>query len=267
MPTRSRPARWVKAPMVPDALGYVWVAGRGILQRVNVARKGTRRPDPTDILLPEGYGAEVVASGFDEPVHCFFAPDGRCFITEGGYRIDSPPRILQLDTATGDRRVVFEIPADRWNQAGCLTGCAWHDGYLYYPYNDHIGRFRPDGSPEEVVIEEIVTGLPSRGDHQVMPPTFGPDGALLQHRQRHERRRRGSRQHRLRVAAQPRVAERVRFPARGVNYETQDVTGSLRDKARTGAFVPFGTTTERGQVTGSGSTGMHLWRASAMRRR
>ena len=55
MPTASRAARWVKAPMVPDALGYVWVAGRGVFQRVNIARKGSRRPDPTDVLVPDGF--------------------------------------------------------------------------------------------------------------------------------------------------------------------------------------------------------------------
>lgn len=131
MPTKSRPARWVKAPMVPDALGYVWVAGRGVFQRANIVRKGTREPDPADILLPEGFEAEVVATDFNEPVHCALGPDGACYITEAGYRIDSPPRIWRLDVSSGEREIVFEIPAQRWNQSGALTGCGWHDGFVY----------------------------------------------------------------------------------------------------------------------------------------
>ncbi len=249
MPTTSRAARWVKAPMVPDALGYVWVAGRGVFQRANIVRKGKRNPDPSDILVPDGFEAEVVATDFNEPVHATFGPDGACYVTEAGYRIDSPPRIWRLDTATGEREMVFEIPADRWNQSGALTGCAWHDGYLYYSYNDHIGRLRPGGP-----VEEIVTGLPGRGDHQLSPPLFGPDGKLYFST--------GSATNCGVVGADNIAYEWLRNPnlhdvcdipgvdvtLTGQNYETQDVTGKLRDKVRTGAFVPFGTETKAGQV-------------------
>ena len=249
MPAKSRAARWVKAPMVPDALGYVWVAGRGVFQRANIVRKGSRKPDPTDILLPDGFEAEVVATDFNEPVHATFGPDGACYVTEAGYRIDSPPRILKVDTTSGEREVVFEIPKERWNQSGALTGCAWHDGYLYYSYNDHIGRFRP-GEP----VEEVVTDLPGRGDHQLSPPTFGPDCKLYFST--------GSATNCGVVGADNIAYEWLRNPAlqdvcdipgadvvlTGRNYESQDVTGRLRDKVRTGAFVPFGTETKAGQT-------------------
>lgn len=249
MPMSTRPVRWVKAPMIPDALGYVWVAGRSLLQRVNVVRKGSRKPDPSDILVPDGYEVEVVATGFDAPVHCSFGPDGACYVTEAGYRIDSPPRILRVNTATGQRETVFEISPDRWNQTGALTGCAWHDGYLYYAYNDHIGRLRLDGE-----VEEVVTDLPGRGDHQLSPPTFGPDGRLYFST--------GSATNCGVVGADNIAYEWLRNPAlrdvceipgaditlAGRNYETQDVTGDLGTKVRTGAFVPFGTETWPGQL-------------------
>lgn len=249
MPMSTRPVRWVKAPMIPDALGYVWVAGRSLLQRVNVVRKGSRKPDPSDILVPDGYEVEVVATGFDAPVHCSFGPDGACYVTEAGYRIDSPPRILRVNTATGQRETVFEISPDRWNQTGALTGCAWHDGYLYYAYNDHIGRLRLDGE-----VEEVVTDLPGRGDHQLSPPTFGPDGRLYFST--------GSATNCGVVGADNIAYEWLRNPAlrdvceipgaditlAGRNYETQDVTGDLGTKVRTGAFVPFGTETRPGQL-------------------
>lgn len=249
MPMSTRPVRWVKAPMIPDALGYVWVAGRSLLQRVNVVRKGSRKPDPSDILVPDGYEVEVVATGFDAPVHCSFGPDGACYVTEAGYRIDSPPRILRVNTATGQRETVFEISPDRWNQTGALTGCAWHDGYLYYAYNDHIGRLRLDGE-----VEEVVTDLPGRGDHQLSPPTFGPDGRLYFST--------GSATNCGVVGADNIAYEWLRNPAlrdvceipgaditlAGRNYETQDVTGDLGTKVRTGAFVPFGTEAWPGQL-------------------
>ena len=72
--------------MVPDALGYVWVAGRRVFQRANIVRKGSRYP--TDILVPDRFEVQVVATHLNEPVHATFGPDGACYVTEAGYRID-----------------------------------------------------------------------------------------------------------------------------------------------------------------------------------
>ena len=108
-------------------------------------------------------------------------------------------------------------------------------------------------SPGEPV-EEIVTDLPGRGDHQLSPPTFGPDGKLYFST--------GSATNCGVVGADNIAYEWLRNPAlhdvcdipgtdvvlTGRNYESQDVTGKLRDKVCTGAFVPFGTETEAGQV-------------------
>lgn len=76
-------------------------------------RKGKRNPDLTDILLPDGFEVDIVATDFNEPVHATFGPHGACYVTEAGYRIDSPPRIWKVDTSSGEREMVFEIPADR----------------------------------------------------------------------------------------------------------------------------------------------------------
>lgn len=170
---QSRLSRWIKAPMIPDALGYVWVAQRHLLRRVNIRRRGRRRPDPKDILLPEGFEAEALAMTFTAPVHCTFDPQGSCYITEAGYRTDSPPRIWRIDASSGQKDLVFEIPEDEWVRSGALTGCCWHDGDLIYSYNDHLGRVSADGT-----VTRIVTGLHGLGDHQLSPPLVGPDGKV-----------------------------------------------------------------------------------------
>jgi hypothetical protein len=159
--------------MIPDGLGYLYWAGRSLFRRIEITHRGTRKPRPQDIHVPEGFEVDVVATDFSAPVHCCFDDVGYCYVSEAGYRIDSPPRVWKVDVATGEREKFFEIPDDEWLRSGALTGTCWHDGHLYYSYNDHIGRIGANGQ-----VEKIVTGLPGVGDHQLSPPVFGPDGKL-----------------------------------------------------------------------------------------
>ena len=241
--------RFYKAPMIPDALGYLYWAGRSLFRRIEVTHRGSRQPRPGDIHVPRGYEVDVVVTDLSAPVHCSFDDGGSCYVTEAGYRIDSPPRIWKIDVATGERAKFFEIPSGEWVRSGALTGTCWHDGYLYYCYNDHVARIDRAGK-----IEKIVTGLPGLGDHQLSPPTFGPDGKLYFAT--------GTATNCGVVGADNAAYEWLRNPGLrdvcdvpgqdivliGHNFETQDVTGRLSDKVRTGAFVPFGTETEPGQV-------------------
>ena len=249
-PTEDKSAkRLYKAPMIPDALGYLYWAGRSLFRRIEITHRGTRKPRPGDIHVPMGYEVEVVATNFSAPVHCSFDDEGFCYVAEAGYRIDSPPRIWKTDVATGERTNFFEIGSDEWVRSGALTGTCWREGYLYYTYNEHVARIDRDGR-----VEKIVTGLPGLGDHQLSPPTFGPDGKLYFST--------GAATNCGVVGADNAAYEWLRNPdLRGVcdvpgqdivlaghDFETQDVTGKVRDKVRTGAFVPFGTETEPGQV-------------------
>lgn len=245
----TSPGRLYKAPMIPDALGYLYWAGRSVFRRMEITHRGSRKPRPGDIHVPAGYEVDVVATDFSAPVHCSFDDDGFCYVAEAGYRIDSPPRIWRLDVATGERTKFFEIPDNQWLRSGALTGTCWHNGYLYYSYNDHIGRIGRNGK-----VEKVVTGLPGLGDHQLSPPTFGPDGKLYFTT--------GTATNCGVVGADNIAYEWLRNPElrdlcevpgqdvvlSGHNFETQDVTGKLRKKVSTGAFVPFGTETKEGQI-------------------
>ncbi len=114
---------------------------------------------------------------------------------------------------------------------------------------DTIFRIEPDGRSEDVV-----TGLPGRGDHQTNYPVVGRDGKLY---------------FTVGTATNTGVVRRdnwnyewlrdfedvcdvpgqdVRLAGR--NFGSQDVraSGSLARRISTGAFVPYGTATEPGQV-------------------
>ncbi|HEV3479004.1 MAG TPA: PQQ-dependent sugar dehydrogenase, partial [Gaiellaceae bacterium] len=245
----ERRGGWGRGPELHALLAYATRPLYPLLRRVQIRRTGRVKHDPADILLPDGYVAELVATGFKTPIHCCFDDQGRCYVTEAGYKIESLPRILRVDTETGAFETLFELPRERWFQTGAMTGACWHAGSLYVANTDTLFRIGADGR-----VEDVVTGLPGRGDHQTNYPVVGPDGKLY-----------------FTVGTATNLGvvgpdnwnyEWLRhFPdvhdvpgqdvsLVGTNFDSIDVRAEGRDGLRvsTGAFSPFGTPTEPGQV-------------------
>jgi hypothetical protein len=88
MVTTTAPPR--RALDLPSRLAYAYAPITRALQKLHVTRAGERRPNPQDILLPDGYVAEVVATGFTTPVQCAFDDQGACYVCEAGHKADSP---------------------------------------------------------------------------------------------------------------------------------------------------------------------------------
>ena len=107
------------------------------------------------------------------PVHCCFDEQGSCCVVECGHKIEARPRILRVDVSTDTCQTFFEWPAERWSKTGAVTGACWHQGALYVANTDTLSRIGPDGR-----LEDLVTGLPGKGDHQTNHPVVGPDGKL-----------------------------------------------------------------------------------------
>src|SRR5205085_10788671 len=115
----------------------------------------------------------VVATGLNAPVHCCFDEQGVCYVTEAGHKIDSKPRIVKVNVETGEQETFFELPQQRWNNVGAVTGACWYQGNLYVMNTDTLLRISPDGT-----AEAILTDLLGRGDHQANYPVVGPDSKL-----------------------------------------------------------------------------------------
>jgi glucose/arabinose dehydrogenase len=236
-----------KVPVLPDILPYLYKPFLPALKKIKIPREGPRDYNPEDVLLPEGYVAEVVASGFNAPVHCCFDDQGYCYVVESGHKIDATPRILKVDPQSGQWEVFFTLPEDKWAQNSAMTGACWQDGFLFVMNTDTLMRIDARGN-----VEDIVTDLPGRGDHQANHPIAGPDGKIY---------------FAVGVATNCGVvgADNAGFewlskhpevcdvPAHdivlsGQNYESHDILGDSRKKVLTGAFVPYGTQTYPGQV-------------------
>lgn len=232
---------------VPTTLSVLYKPLQPIVKRLHIPRRGSRRFDPSDVNLPEGYLAEVVASGLTAPVHVCFDPDGVAYVTESGHKSDSAPRVVRVDPVTGERRTVVDL-ADRWTKTGAATGAAWHEGALLVTNTDALLRAEPDSG----AVTDLVTGLPGLGDHQTNHPLIGPDGRVYWGQ--------GSATNMGVVgadnfgyewlASHPEVCD---VPAEDVElvgrtYDVPNVLGNPLTSVQSGAYVPFGTSTGAGQV-------------------
>jgi glucose/arabinose dehydrogenase len=235
-----------RAGLLDSLLAYLYKPLQPIIQGRSIRRVESRTWRPDDVLLPAGYVADVVATGLNAPVHCCFAPDGRCFVVESGHKIEARPRVLQIDTASGATTVLHEFSDQEWVKTGAVTGACWHDGALYINNTDRILRFT------EGRTVEVVSGLPGLGDHQTNHPVSGPDGKLYWGQ--------GTATNAGVVGADNFAYEWLpEFPTfhdvpaedvvlAGRNYAYRDVLGSLTDTVHSGAYVPFGSETVEGQV-------------------
>lgn len=212
-----------------------------------ITRKGKRDHNAKDILVPAGYAVDVVATDLNCPIHCTFDESGFAYVSEGGYKIGSPPRILKIDVNTGEKKIVYQVPQDRWVKTGALTGSVWHQGALYFMNAHTLSRLNPNGS-----VDDIVTDLPGLGDHQANHPVVGPDGKIY---------------FGIGTATNTGVVgddnfaygwlshhpEFHDYPGRditltGRNYEYRNVLGDVTQTVKSGAYVAFGTETTPGQV-------------------
>ena len=86
----------LKSPDPATWLAYLYAPILRYLKKIRIVRKGPRDHKPQDILVPEGYTVEVVATGFNTPLHCTFDDQGYCYVTEAGHKIKAKPRILLI---------------------------------------------------------------------------------------------------------------------------------------------------------------------------
>jgi glucose/arabinose dehydrogenase len=209
-----------------------------------------RKPDPAAISVPPGYTVEVLAAGLNAPSSLEITPDGAIYIGESGYggayaatagyEGATPGRILRLE-----RDGSLTVVAGAFNPP--LAGFV-HDkeGTLYVSHNGVISAISPTGR------RDILTGLPSLGDHKNNNIVMGPDGKLYFVQ--------GTVTNSGIVGLDNWVLWGRYFPGprdvpckdvtlRGVNVTTADPRSVIPfQRVETGAYSPFGHKTVPGQV-------------------
>lgn len=213
-------------------------------------RDGERKLDPSDVALPDGYAIEVVASGLDFPTAVVFDGEGRLHVLEAGYsygEVFRTARLVRLSPQGVAEKVIAYSHNGPWN------GVAFHGGSFFIAeggvrQGGRILRVEPDGRTT-VLVED----LPSVGDHHTNGPVVGPDGKIWFGQ--------GTATNAAVVGGDSKEFGWLdRHPGfhdvpckdvvlTGENFETPDfLSGKDGDRASTGAFLPFGSKSEKGQV-------------------
>jgi glucose/arabinose dehydrogenase len=203
-----------------------------------------------DIALPEGYVIEPIATELIYPTGVTFDAQGRVYVVESGYSYGESwtiPRLLRIE---GDGKKT-QIAAGDTN--GPWTGVTFHDGAFYVAEGGVLGggqilRITPDGR-----MTAIVSGLPSMGDHHSNGPIMGRDGWLYFAQ--------GTASNSGVIGEDnAQFGWLARYPQfhdipgqdirlRGQNFVSGNpLTSNKADRVVTGAFLPFGTPSEPGQV-------------------
>lgn len=130
-------------------------------------------PDARAAQLPPGFVAAVVAADLTYPTSIEFDDRGGLYVAEAGfcYGDEAAPARVKRITRAGPNQTVTDVVADQLN--GPVTDILWHQGRLYI---SHRGKISVVEGPNKV--RDLVTGLPSLGDHHNNGLAVGPDGKI-----------------------------------------------------------------------------------------
>ena len=128
------------------------------------SRKATRKLNPNDIHVPPGYKVEVFRAGLTTPINLLITPDGQMYVADAGITSGSG-KVIRL-TPHGE-----EVVAEGFNPP--LTGINCLDGGIFVSHRGFITVIKPGGK-----MKDVLSGLPSWGDHHNNRVVFGPDGRM-----------------------------------------------------------------------------------------
>ena len=136
-----------------------------IFSAAPAAQQPGREIDPGHVNVPDGYRIEAVVANLSVPTTAIFDGDD-LLIAESGFKNTATPRILRIKP-----NGTVEIVASE-GLKGPVTGLATIRGTLYVSHMTKVSVV------ENGRLRDIVTDLPSLGDHHNNNIVPGPDGKI-----------------------------------------------------------------------------------------
>lgn len=125
------------------------------------------RADPAAARVPEGYRVEIAVRDLAYPSSIALDDRGNLYVAEAGYVYgdpSAPARVLRVGPSGRIDVLATQL-------SGPVTDLLWHEGRLYVSHRGKISVLTASGE-----LHDLVTGLPSLGDHHNNQLAFGPDG-------------------------------------------------------------------------------------------
>ena len=209
-----------------------------------------RNVNAADIALPEGYRIEAVATGLTFPTGITFDDTGGIYVVEAGYSYGeawTTPRLVRIES---EGRTV---PLASGGKNGPWTGVTFHDGAFYVAEGGELEggsilRITKDGQ-----ITRLIDGLPSKGDHHTNGPAIGPDGRIYFAIGTYTNSA-VTGEDNAKFGWLKRYPEVHDIPCQDITLTGENFTTAnplkpdSTEEVTTGAFSPFGTKTQSGQV-------------------
>lgn len=125
--------------------------------------------DAAAAVVPAGYKVEVFMKDLIWPTSIEFDEGGNAYVAEAGYAYGDPFAPAQILRIAPNGQI--SRYAEGFN--GPITDLLWHQGRMFVSHKGKISTVGADGT-----IQDLVTGLPSFGDHFNNQMTVGPDGKI-----------------------------------------------------------------------------------------
>jgi glucose/arabinose dehydrogenase len=208
-----------------------------------------RPVNSNDIIVPDGYKIEALPGSFNFPSGITIDDSGNVYVLEAGYsygEIFTVPKLLRVE-ASGKQTVIAE-----GSKNGPWTAVDYYKGHFYISEGGSLEGGRILKVTPEGKISRLVENLPSFGDHHTDGVVVGDDGYIYFGQG---------------TATNSAIVGKDNFDfgwlarkkdfhdipcediiLNGENYETENVLSEDKEKVQTGAFVPFGTKTVKGQT-------------------
>lgn len=134
-----------------------------------------RKTVAADIVVPQGYSVEVVATGLTFPTGVAFDDQGRPHVVEAGYsygEVWTTPRLVRIESSGSLTPIASGARNGPW------TGVAFSAGDFYIAEGGELEggkilKVSPDGQ-----TTVLIDRLPTMGDHHTNGPAIGPEGAV-----------------------------------------------------------------------------------------
>lgn len=217
-------------------LEWIYIKRKMLMSPIHETARRTRILKPEDIALPQGYQIDVFEDGLTTPINLEITENGDMLLGDAGVTTGNG-KVLKRENGR------FKVVAEGFNPP--LTGITSYKRDIYVSHRGFVTAIKPDGSKVD-----ILSGLPSWGDHHNNRVVFGPDGKMYFGQGTATNSGIVGEDNKSWLNRHPYFHD---YPGSaiqllGYNYLTENLlSDAAGDRALTGAFSPFGISTGPGE--------------------